>query len=96
MKSLERQEGGNHYKEFAIEPAEFSLRNQLGFAEGNVVKYASRHAWKGKLDDITKAIHYLTMIAEVQYGAEISFSVVITEVPDTTQGAHDGRSGHRE
>jgi hypothetical protein len=40
----------------------------LPFAEGNVVKYVCRHKHKGGRDDIKKAIHYLEMIIERDYG----------------------------
>ena len=49
MKSLETQVGGSHYKGFAIQPAEYSIKNKLGFAEGNIVKYVSRAQFKGGL-----------------------------------------------
>lgn len=64
MKSLETQVGGSHYKGFAIQPAEYSIKNKLGFAEGNVVKYVSRAQLKGGLEDLLKAKHYLDMLIE--------------------------------
>ena len=68
MKTLERQESGEHYLKFQIQPAEFINSNTLPFAEGNVVKYVCRHKHKGGRDDIKKAIHYLEMIIERDYG----------------------------
>ena len=64
MKSLEIQEGGSHYKGFVIQPAEYSIKNQLGFAEGNVVKYVTRYSLKGGLEDLKKARHYIDMLIE--------------------------------
>ena len=64
MKSLETQVGGSHYKGFAIQPAEYSIKNKLGFAEGNVVKYVSRFGLKGGLEDLKKARHYLDILIE--------------------------------
>ena len=64
MKSLETQVGGSHYKGFAIQPAEYNIKNKLGFAEGNVVKYVSRAQFKGGLEDLLKAKHYLDMLIE--------------------------------
>jgi len=61
------QVGGNHYKEFAIQPSQYINQNRLEFAEGNVVKYVSRHKNKGGKQDILKAIHYLKMIIERDY-----------------------------
>lgn len=64
MKSLEVQVGGSHYKSLAIQPAEYSIRNGLGFAEGNVVKYVTRYQYKGGIEDLLKAKHYLDMLIE--------------------------------
>src|SRR5687767_10719834 len=50
----EIQIGGNHYKELKLQPTEYVLANGLGFIEGNVVKYVTRHASKGGADDIRK------------------------------------------
>jgi hypothetical protein len=65
--SLEKQVGGKHYSSFTIQPAEFINENKLLFAEGNAIKYICRHAKKGGLQDIEKAIHYLEMIKERDY-----------------------------
>ena len=70
MKSLETQIGGSHYKGFAIQPAEYSIKNKLGFAEGNIVKYVSRFGLKGGLEDLYKARHYLEMLIEEVKKAE--------------------------
>ena len=67
MKTLDKQVKGAHYKRFFIQPAEFININNLPYAEGNVIKYACRHKYKGKKEDIEKAIHYLEMIIERDY-----------------------------
>ena len=67
MKTLEKQVKGDHYKRFIILPAEFINANNLAYAEGNVIKYVCRHRFKGKKEDIEKAIHYLEMIIERDY-----------------------------
>jgi len=66
--SLDRQVQGNHYKGMKIQPAEFINENNLLFAEGNAIKYICRHRLKGKKSDIEKAMHYLEMIMERDYG----------------------------
>ena len=38
--ALERQIGGNHYKEMNIQPVEFIMSNNMGYCAGNIVKYA--------------------------------------------------------
>ncbi len=59
--------GGDYYKEYKIQPSQFINKNELGFAEGNVIKYICRHKSKGKKSDILKAIHYCEMIIERDY-----------------------------
>jgi hypothetical protein len=65
---LTRQEGGTHYKDMAIQPAEFIHRNRLGFLEGNVIKYVVRHANKNGKQDLLKARHYIDLLIEMEYG----------------------------
>jgi len=58
------QEGGSHYKDCAIQPVEYIFANNLGFAEGNVVKYVTRWKSKGGVGDLKKARHYLDLLIE--------------------------------
>ena len=66
--ALKKQEGGNHYKDMAIQPVEFITANNLGFLEGNVVKYICRHHAKNGAEDIKKAIHYCELLLQTKYG----------------------------
>lgn len=66
--ALTKQEGGNHYKDMAIQPVEFITANNLGFLEGNVVKYICRHHAKNGAEDIKKAIHYCELLLQTKYG----------------------------
>ena len=66
--ALRKQEGGNHYKDMKIQPVEFITANNLGFLEGNVVKYICRHHAKNGAEDIKKAIHYCEMLLQTKYG----------------------------
>ena len=66
--ALAKQEGGNHYKDMAIQPVEFITANNLGFLEGNVVKYICRHHAKNGAEDIKKAIHYCELLLQTKYG----------------------------
>lgn len=70
MSSLDRQEGGSHYKKYAIEPAEFCHKNGLTWCQANVVKYVCRFKDKGGYEDLLKAKHYLDMLTEFEYGDE--------------------------
>jgi hypothetical protein len=63
-----KQVGGSHYKKFSIQPSKFINDNNLLFAEGNAIKYLCRHRDKGGKQDLEKAIHYIEMIIERDYG----------------------------
>lgn len=67
--ALDVQVGGTHYKDCAIQPIEYIHANKLGFAEGNVVKYITRHRQKHGADDVRKVIHYCQLLLELEYGA---------------------------
>lgn len=64
--ALDRQVGGKHYREMAIQPAEYIMRNGIRFAEGCVIKYVSRWRDKGGVEDLRKAIHFLEMLIEYE------------------------------
>ena len=68
LDALRKQEGGSHYKDMAIQPVEFITANNLGFLEGNVVKYICRHHAKNGAEDIRKAIHYCELLLQTKYG----------------------------
>ena len=63
----EKQVGGDHYKDMAIQPSEFIYRNGLNWLEGNAVKYICRHRQKQGKQDVDKAIHYLELLKEWEY-----------------------------
>ena len=66
--TLDKQIGGDHYKECKIQPVEYIQANQLDYFEGNVIKYVTRHRTKGEgKKDIEKAIHYAQLILELYY-----------------------------
>lgn len=64
VRAVDRQEGGNHYKDCAIQPIQYIFANELGFAEGNVIKYVSRWKAKNGVEDLRKARHYLDLLIE--------------------------------
>lgn len=66
--ALDKQVSGNHYKGCKIQPIEYIHANGLDYFQGNVVKYVTRHKDKNGKADIEKAIHYLELILELQYG----------------------------
>lgn len=66
--AFKKQIGGNHYKQMKIQPTEFIMENNLGFCEGNVIKYVCRHKAKNGKIDLEKAKHYIDLLIENQYG----------------------------
>ncbi len=65
-KANDRQEGGSHYKDKAIQPWDFISSNDMGFLAGNVVKYVARYKEKNGMQDLLKAKHYLEKLMEVE------------------------------
>ena len=60
----------DHYTRYKIEPATFIMRNGLSYWKGNIIKYVMRAGHKtvegktekeSEIDDLKKAIRYLTM-----------------------------------
>ena len=47
-----KQVGGDHYAVMKIQPIEFILANELGFCEGNVIKYLCRYKRKNGLEEL--------------------------------------------
>ncbi len=66
--SSDKQVGGDHYKDLAIQPAVFIYKNGIPAFEANVIKYVVRHKNKNGAQDIRKAIHYCQLILELEYG----------------------------
>jgi hypothetical protein len=60
--ALEKQIGGDHYKTLKVQPIEFILANELGFCEGNIIKYTCRYKQKGGVQDLKKVIHYAELL----------------------------------
>jgi hypothetical protein len=63
-----KQTGGTHYEEKSIQPFAYIKANELDFFEGNVIKYTTRHKSKNGVEDIQKAIDYLTYM-KINYRA---------------------------
>jgi hypothetical protein len=64
--ALDVQVGGGHYKNYKIQPVEFITKNNLGFCEGNAIKYLCRWREKNGLQDLKKAIHYINLLIELE------------------------------
>ena len=70
MSALKQQVGGTHYSKHGIQAIEFIVSNDLGFVEGNIVKYIIRYKDKGGKADLEKARHYIDMLIEMRYPEE--------------------------
>ncbi len=68
--SKKEQIGGSHYQ-MEIQPIDFIMRNNIPFAEGNVIKYVTRHKLKNGIEDLRKAMQYLKFIAMDEYNQNL-------------------------
>jgi len=59
---IDRQVGGSHYKNYKIQPIEYTLANSLNFCQGNVIKYITRYKDKNGVEDLKKAKHYIDIL----------------------------------
>jgi hypothetical protein len=64
IRANEQQVGGAHYAVKAIQPWDFIIANNLGYLEGNIIKYVSRWKDKGGIEDLKKAQHYMQKLIE--------------------------------
>ena len=66
----DKQVGGGHYKQYAIQPAQFALANGLDYAQSNAIKYIVRHKDKNGVQDLDKAVHYIELLKQYYYKGE--------------------------
>jgi len=64
--ALDIQVAGSHYKDLAIQPVEYIHANNIGYFEGNVIKYVSRWKAKNGIKDLEKAKHYIELLIELE------------------------------
>lgn len=65
MSANDKQINGDHYRG-AIQTWDYIVANDLGFLEGNIVKYVTRFRKKNGVQDLEKAQHYLQKLIEVE------------------------------
>ncbi|MCA3173723.1 MAG: DUF3310 domain-containing protein [Burkholderiales bacterium] len=70
MSANNHQVGGSHYTAKSVQPWDYIASNNLGYFEGNIVKYVSRWRDKGGIEDLRKARHYLDKLIEVENGTK--------------------------
>lgn len=74
IEALNYQEGGTHYKKYAIQPIEYIHANKLDFFQGSVVKYITRFRDKNGLEDLKKAKHFIDLLINLEYNNDQSGS----------------------
>ena len=67
-KASQQMEGGTHYLNYEIDPAEFAIKNNIGAYEWDVIQYVLRHQDKGGASDLRKAKHVIDLLLEHKYG----------------------------
>ena len=70
LNPLDVQVGGGHYKTLVIQPVEYNQKNGIGYCEGNIIKYVTRHKSKHGKEDLQKARHYLDLLISIEYPEE--------------------------
>ena len=67
MSAFDYQVGGSHYKDLAIQPAQFLRALNVPHLEGEAIYRILRHSQKNGKQDLEKAIHTLQLIIEMDY-----------------------------
>ena len=68
--ALNTQVGGDHYKKLKIQPVEYIYVNNIGYMEGNIIKYVTRWRDKNGIADLLKARHYIDLLLELEEKTE--------------------------
>ena len=66
MKALKQQVGGDHYSKLAIQPVEYITKNKLSYLQGTIIKYVTRYKDKGGVEDVSKAMHSIKILIELE------------------------------
>lgn len=64
-KANDIQVAGDHYRKLPIQTWDFIAANNIGFFEGNAIKYLTRWQSKGGVEDLRKAKHYIEKLIEI-------------------------------
>ena len=87
--SLDVQVGGSHYKDMAIQPAEYCEYNNIPALEAAVIKYVSRHHNKNGVQDLEKAKDLINMIIDMRYDC-VGIANLEARLAKLRQGKTDG------
>ena len=75
MKALDKQTGGNNYKNYKIQHIEFFHANDIGYAESAIIQYVMRFRDKNGLEDLKKAKHMIDILIQLEYPDPVVESV---------------------
>lgn len=67
MSANDIQHGGDHYKSKTLQPWDVIIAWDMGFLDGNALKYLARYRSKNGKQDLEKAIHYIQKLIEKEY-----------------------------
>ncbi len=59
-----KQIGGDHYTKCFIQPWDYVIANNLDYFQGSIIKYVTRWRDKNGVEDLQKAMHFLTKYIE--------------------------------
>ena len=93
MIANETQVGGTHYQA-VIQTWDYILSHDLGFLEGNIIKYVTRYRKKNGVQDLEKALHYLNKLIEVEHD-RLQHTHTDTNCPDEPDEKAVAEKQHR-
>ena len=64
--ALDKQIGGDPYKGFKIQPVEFTVKNNLSFLQGCIIKRICRYKAKNGRQDLEKIKHEVDLLIELE------------------------------
>lgn len=65
MSALKRQVGGSHYRNMAIQPAEFCEANNLNYCQCQIIRYICRTK-NSRKQDLLKARHMIDVLMHIE------------------------------
>ncbi len=72
-KANDRQVGGTHYQDKKLaQPWDVVVAWEMGFLDGNALKYLARWRQRGGIGDLEKAKHYIEKQIEVEKARLVS------------------------
>lgn len=80
-KANDKQIAGSHYKT-NMECWDYIVANDVGYLDGNAIKYLTRWRKKNGLEDLKKAQHFLEKLIELEMEKQASLD---NDVPDAVK-----------